>query len=199
MVFTSIREHASTAIFLRARPEIKNLFCEQRAASSSDVQLASSEQFLYFPLGAIHMEILFFKIKQKIFLKDDVILIAKFKEISGPFILGKLAQNLKRTSSKVKTHLYASDPEDCLIFNYEFTAQVEKHLVIGTVWEVQFTDEDFYIDLNQELYEECLERTRGVEERDMTDVDEEELEEEQDLRVRTTSSGRILKLPNRFY
>ena len=144
------------------------------------------------------MEILFFKIKQKIFLKDDVILIAKFKEISGPFILGKLAQNLKRTSSTVKTHLYASDPEGCLIFNY-----VEKHLVIGTVWKVQFTDEDFHIDLNQELYEECLElsleRTRGVEERDMTAVDDEELEEEQDPRVRTTSSGKILKLPNRFY
>ena len=72
--------------------------------------------------------------------------------------------------------------------------------MIGTVWEVQFTDEDFRaIDLNQELYEECLERTRGVEERDMTAVDDEELEEEQDPRVRTTSSGKILKLPNRFY
>ena len=100
--------------------------------------------------------------------------------------------------SKVKTQLYVSDAEDCLIFNYEFTAQVEKHLVTGTAWEVQFTDEDFRIDLNQELYEECLERTSGVEERDMTDVDEEELEEEQDPRVRTTSSGRILKLPNCF-
>ena len=63
--------------------------------------------------------------------KDDVILIAKFKEITGPFILGKLAQNLKRASSKVKTHLYASDPEDCLIFNYEFmiTAQAEKNII----------------------------------------------------------------------
>ena len=90
--------------------------------------------------------------------------------ITGPFILGKPAQNLKRTSSpKVKTHLYASDPEDCLIFNYEFTAQVEKHLEFGT---------DFHIDLNQELYEECLECTRGFEERDMTYGDEEELEEE---------------------
>ena len=57
--------------------------------------------------------------------KDDVILIAKFKEITGPFILGKLAQNLKRTSSKVKTHLCASNLEDCLIFSYKFTAQVE--------------------------------------------------------------------------
>ena len=35
--------------------------------------------------------------------------------------------------------------EDCLIFNYESTAQVEKHLVIGTVWEVHFTDEEFHI------------------------------------------------------
>ena len=43
------------------------------------------------------------------------------------------------------------------------------------------------------------ERTRGVEERDMTCVDEEELEEEQDPRVTTTYPGRILKLPNRFY
>ena len=55
----------------------------------------------------------------------------------------------------------------------------------GTVWEVQFTDEDFNINLKQELYEERLERTSGVEERDMTDLDEEELEEEQDPRVRT--------------
>ena len=40
--------------------------------------------------------------------------------------------------------------------------------MIETVWELQFTDKDFHIDLNQELYEECLERTRGFEERDMT-------------------------------
>ena len=79
-------------------------------------------------------------------------LIAKLKEISEHFILGKLAQNLTRTSSKVKTHLYASDPKACLTFNYEFTAQVEKHLLIGTVWEVQFTGEDFHIDLNKEPY-----------------------------------------------
>ena len=33
----------------------------------------------------------------------------------------------------------------------------------------------------------------------MIDVHEEELDEEQNPRVRTTSSGRIPKLPNRFY
>ena len=64
---------------------------------------------------------------------------------------------------------------------------------------MQFTDKDFHIDLNQELYEECLECTRGFEERDMTYGDEEELEEEQDPHVRTTSSERVLQLPNRFY
>ena len=117
-----------------------------------------------------------------------MILIAKFKEISGPFILGKLAQNLKRTSSKVKTHLCASHPEYCLIFNYEFTAQVEKHLVTGTVWELQFTDESCHIDLNQELYEKCLERTRGLKKEEL----EKELEEKQHPRLRTTSSGKIL-------
>ena len=33
MVFASIREHASTAVFLRARAEIKNLLCEHMASS----------------------------------------------------------------------------------------------------------------------------------------------------------------------
>ena len=151
-----------------------------------------------------------------------MILIAKFKEISADFILKKLAQNLKKTLSKVKTHLYTSDPEDCLIFNYQLIARVQKHHVIGTVWEVQFTDEDFHIDLKKSSTKTTAilqsEKTLGtrllrrrsrasgggggggrVEERDMTDVDEEALEEEQDPRVRTTSSGRVPKLPNRFY
>ena len=55
MVFVSIREHVSSAIFLRARARVES------------VQLMSSKHFLHFPLAAIHMEILFFKIKQKIF------------------------------------------------------------------------------------------------------------------------------------
>ena len=120
-----------------------------------------------------------------------MILFAKFKEISGSFILGKLAQNLKRTSSKVKTHLYAIDPEDCLTFNYEFTgtAQVEKHLVTGTVWEVQFTDEDFHIDSNQLDYTKNVSSVQGALKKEEL---EKELEEEQHPRVRTTSSGRIL-------
>ena len=56
----------STAIFLRARAGIKK-FALRPASGLESIQLASSEHFLHFPLAAIHMEILFFKIKQKIF------------------------------------------------------------------------------------------------------------------------------------
>ena len=54
----------------------------------------------------------------------------------------------------------------------------------GTVWELQFTDEGFHIDLNQELSSE----QGGSKKEEL----EKELEEEQHPRVRTTSPGRIL-------
>ena len=60
MVFASIREHASTAIFLGARAEIKNLLCAQQASSSLESTTRKQRHFLYFTLAAIHMEILFF-------------------------------------------------------------------------------------------------------------------------------------------
>lgn len=75
--------------------------------------------------------------------------------------------------------MYVSDPEDCLAFNYEFPALVERRNMIGTVRDVKFTDEGFYIDLNQEQYEEFLERIKGVEE---SETDEEDLEQEHDPR-----------------
>ena len=66
MVFASIREHPSTAIFLQARAEIKKI----ALLAASSLESVTREQRalqLYFPLAAIHMEILFFKIKQKMF------------------------------------------------------------------------------------------------------------------------------------
>ena len=96
----------------------------------------------------------------------------------------------------MKTHVYANDPEDCLAFNYEFTALVERRNRIGIVGDVQFTDEDFHIDLDQEQYEEFLERIRGVE---LSETDEEDFEQEHDPRVRRTSSARTLRFPDRFY
>ena len=66
----------------------------------------------------------------------------------------------------------------------------------GTVGDVQFTEEDFHIDLDQDQYEEFLERVRGVE---VCETDEENFEEEHDPRVRQTTSGRTLRFPDRFY
>ena len=57
----------STAIFLRVRAGIKKFALRPASSFIESIQLASSEHFLYFPLAAIHMEILFFKIKHKIF------------------------------------------------------------------------------------------------------------------------------------
>jgi len=68
--------------------------------------------------------------------------------------------------------------------------------MIATVGDVQFTDEDLHIDLDQKQYEEFLERIRGVE---VSETDEEDIEEEHDPRVRRTSSGRTLRFPDRFY
>ena len=68
--------------------------------------------------------------------------------------------------------------------------------MIGTVGDVQFTDEDFHIDLDQEQNVEFLERLRGVE---VSETDEEDFEQEHDPRVGRTSSGRMLRFPDRFY
>ena len=56
--------------------------------------------------------------------------------------MAKLPKTLKRTGSKAKTYVYTSDLQDYLAFNYEFTALVEGRNMIGTVGDVQFTDED---------------------------------------------------------
>ena len=68
--------------------------------------------------------------------------------------------------------------------------------MIGTIGDVQFTDEDFHIDLDQEQCEEFVERIRGVE---VIETDEEDFEQEHDPQVRRTSSGRTLTFPDRFY
>ena len=67
--------------------------------------------------------------------------------------------------------------------------------MIGTVGDVQFTDENFHIDLDQEQYEKFVERVKGVE---VSETDEEDFEQKHDPRVRRTSSGRTLRLPDPF-
>ena len=64
MVFTSIREHASTEIFLRARAEIKKFAL--RAASSLESTTPEQRALFIFPLAAIHMKSFSLKKRQKI-------------------------------------------------------------------------------------------------------------------------------------
>lgn len=67
--------------------------------------------------------------------------------------------------------------------------------MIVIVGDVQFTDEDFHIDLDQEQYEEFLERIRGVE---VSETDEEDFEQEHDPR-RSPANLLWKKFPDRFY
>lgn len=127
-----------------------------------------------------------FGTEERVKKKDDVVLTTKFERMSGPFLLGKLAQTQKRTASKVKTHLYAKDPETVWHSITVFTALVERRNLIGIVGDVQFTDEDLHIDLDQDQCEEFLERIRGV---GASETDEEDFEQKHDPRVRRTSSG----------
>ena len=68
MVFASIREHAEHCDFFASTSRNKK-FALRAAISleSTTREQRALLRFLYFPLAAIHMEILFFKIKQKIF------------------------------------------------------------------------------------------------------------------------------------
>ena len=66
MVFASVREHPSTAIFLRARAEIKKFAL--RAANSLESTTRELRALMIFSACSNpYMEILFFKMKQKIF------------------------------------------------------------------------------------------------------------------------------------
>ena len=116
-------------------------------------------------------------------------------------ILGKLAQNLKRTSSKVKAHLYASDPKDYLMIQLRVHCSGRETFCDWNSMESAVYRRRFPYRFKPRALRRMSRayKGRGVEERNMTYVDEEELKEEQDPRVRTTSSGRILKLPNCFY
>ena len=84
------------------------------------------------------------------------------------------------TSSDKKFALWAAS-------NLESTTHKQRALVIFSVCSNPYM-EILFFKIKQNILK-----------RNMTDVDEEELEEEQDPCVGTTSSGRILKLPNRFY
>ena len=60
----------------------------------------------------------------------------------------------------VKTHVYAPDEEDCLLFHYEFTGLVRKEEIVEGVEArndmLTYLDGDFHIQISDDLYHRCL-------------------------------------------
>ena len=55
-----------------------------------------------------------------VLVKNSVILISQDDRVSGSFLLGSLAQDWRRnTMETVRTHVYAPDEEDFLLFHYD--------------------------------------------------------------------------------
>ena len=130
-----------------------------------------------------------------VFIKDSVVLISQDDRVSGPFLLGKLTRDWQRSSKEAaRTHVYAPDSEDCLLFHYEFTGVISGDKILGQVDSdmLLYLDEDFHIEINDEFYHQCL---------SCAYANEEELSTKQaatDSVRRSTSSGRTLTLPHRY-
>lgn len=61
-----------------------------------------------------------------VFTKDSVVLISQDDRASGPFLLGSLTPDWeKSTKEAVKTHVYAPNTENCLLFHHEFTGIIK--------------------------------------------------------------------------
>ena len=94
----------------------------------------------------------------------------------------------------VKTHVYAPDEEDFLLFHYEFTGLVRKANVVQEVGtendKLMYLDDDFHMEISDDLYHQCLDL--------VYDKDEAGTEATATDTARETSTGRVLRLPHRF-
>ncbi|KAJ7371483.1 hypothetical protein OS493_025383 [Desmophyllum pertusum] len=61
------------------------------------------------------------------FSEGSTLLILHDERPSSPFLLGSLAQDWKprMLTDTARAHIYAPDPEDCLLLHYEFTGIVK--------------------------------------------------------------------------
>lgn len=130
-----------------------------------------------------------------VLVKNSVILISQDDRVSGSFLLGSLAQDWRRnTMETVRTHVYAPDEEDCLLFHYEFSGLVRKANVVQEVDtendKLMYLDDDFHMEISDDLYHECLDL---VYDRDAAGTAATATEP-----ARETSAGRVLRLPHRF-
>lgn len=94
-------------------------------------------------------------------MKDSVVLISQDDRASGLFLLGRLTgtQDWERTTKDVvKTHVYVPHEEECLLFHYGFTGIIrgDKTLEQVDIDMLKLLDEDFDIEISEELYHQYL-------------------------------------------
>lgn len=97
-----------------------------------------------------------------------------------------------------RIHIYSPDPEDALMFHYEFTGMIKFEQVICKLEQnepVKFLDEEFHMEISSDLYHFCVVEISKNPEK----------QKESELRAQTssgqfhaTSRGRLLRLPHRF-
>ena len=94
-----------------------------------------------------------------VLVKASVNLISQDDRAAGPFLLGILALDWRRRTI-VRTHVYEPDKEDCFLFHYEFTGLVRKEKNIQDVDTrsdmLCYVDDDFLIEISDELFHHCL-------------------------------------------
>ena len=95
------------------------------------------------------------------FSKALILLISRDETVSGPFLLGNLAQDWKpqMLADTVTVHIYAPDPENCLLLRYEFTGTVKLHQVVCQLKGdegITYLKDGFQLEMNEEDYHQCV-------------------------------------------
>ena len=83
------------------------------------------------------------------------------ERVSGPFLVGNLAQDWKPRLLTVtaKIHIYAPNPEGCLLLHYEFTGIVMLEQVICQLngdEGITYLEEEFQLEINDEVHHKCV-------------------------------------------
>lgn len=132
------------------------------------------------------------------FSKGSTLLISHDERVSGPFLFGNLVQDWKPRSltDTAKVHMYAPDPEDCLLLHYEFTGIVKFDQVVCQLngdENIAQVDDDYQLEISDHVYHQCVMRLSRLGRAESSPTETVE-----PASVGHTSRGRSLRLPHRF-
>ena len=113
--------------------------------------------------------------------KGSTLLISRDERVSGPFLLGNLDQDWKprMLADTVKVHIYAPDPENCLLLRYEFTGTVKLHQVVCQLKGdegITYLKAGFQLEMNEEDYHQCVMQLSRVTTTQLSPAQTEQLE-----------------------